>query len=180
MPLVTLGCDVGSRYVGWAVLDDILLAHGVWDVTEAPTGWLPEAYLPYRAAQTVAASGVELLALESFHWRKDKPALPQASAVQRCVGALLSLGQPPLRVRTTAAATWMRDVMGTLPEARLWGSHTWKVQVRWQTGLMLGHAWPSVRPSDPAAFHDSDAAGIALYACNVALMAARIQVSERR
>jgi hypothetical protein len=29
MPLVTLGCDVGSRYVGWAVFDDTLLAHGV-------------------------------------------------------------------------------------------------------------------------------------------------------
>jgi hypothetical protein len=110
MPPITLGCDVGARYVGWAVLDDTLLAHGVWDVNKAPTGWLPEAYLRHQAAQTIAASGVELLALERFHWRKDKPALPQASAVQRCVGALLSLGQPPLGMRTTTAATWMRDI----------------------------------------------------------------------
>jgi hypothetical protein len=180
MALVTLGCDVGARYVGWAVLDDTLLAHGVWDLRETPDGWTPEAYLGHQAAQTLAASGVELLALELFHWRKDKPALPQASAVQRCVGALLSLGRPPLQVRTTTAATWMRDVMGTLPGARLWGSHTWKVQVRRQTGLLLGYAWPPARPSDPAAFHDSDAAGIALYARNVALMAARIRASERR
>ena len=100
--------------------------------------------------------------------------------MQRCAGALLSLGQPLLRVRTTTAAAWMRDIMGALPEARLWGSHAWKVQVRRQTGLMLGYAWPPVRPSNAAVFHDSDAAGIALYARNIALMAARIQVSERR
>jgi hypothetical protein len=47
-------------------------------------------------------------------------------------------------------------------------------------GRLLDDRWPPVKPSDPRFAHDSDAAGLALYARNVALMAARIRARERR
>ena len=45
---------------------------------------------------------------------------------------------------------------------------------------MLDYHWPPVKPSDPRFAHDSDAAGLARYARDVALMAARIRARERR
>jgi hypothetical protein len=70
--------------------------------------------------------------------------------------------------------------MGWLPDAPLRGSHAWKSQVRNQVGRMLDYHWPPVKPSDPRFAHDSDAAGLARYARDVALMAARIRPRERR
>jgi hypothetical protein len=69
MPLVTLGGDVGARDVGWAVLDDTLLAHGVWDLEEAPVDWPPEAWLVEQTRRHIRRSRVALLAVEVFHWR---------------------------------------------------------------------------------------------------------------
>ena len=48
MPLLALGCDVGARYVGWAVLDDTLLAHGVWDLQEAY--WIGNLFVTLASA----------------------------------------------------------------------------------------------------------------------------------
>jgi hypothetical protein len=67
-----------------------------------------------------------------------------------------------------------------LPDAPLLGSHAWKSRVRNQVGRMLDYHWPPVKPSDPRFAHDSDAAGLVLYARDVALMAARIRPRERR
>jgi Holliday junction resolvasome RuvABC endonuclease subunit len=180
MPLVTLGCDVGSRYVGWAVLDDTLLAHGVWDLHETPDGWTPEAWLAAQAHRQIRRSRVTLLALEVFHWRRTQPVIPEAARIQQRVGALFALGRPGLTVVGYPAAAWMKGVTGWLPDAPLRGSHAWKSQVRDLVGRILDYRWPPVKPSDPRFAHDSDAAGLALYARNVALMAARIQASERR
>jgi hypothetical protein len=180
VPLVTLGCDVGSRYVGWAVLDDTLLAHGVWDLHETPDGWTPEAWLAAQAHQQIRRSRVTLLALEVFHWRRTQPVIPEAALIQRRVGALFALGRPHLTVVGYPAATWMQAIMGWLPEVKLWGSNAWKGQVRDQVGRMLDYRWPPVKPGDPRFAHDSDAAGLALYARDVALMAARIRARERR
>jgi Holliday junction resolvasome RuvABC endonuclease subunit len=180
MPLVTLGCDVGARYVGWAVLDDTLPAHGVWDLHETPDGWTPEAWLAEQAHRQIRRSRVTLLALEIFHWRRTQPVIPQAALIQQRVGALFALGRPRLTVVGYPAAAWMKGVMGWLPDAPLLGSHAWKSQVRDQVGRMLDYRWPPVKPSDPRFAHDSDAAGLALYARDVALMAARIRARERR
>ena len=183
MPLVTLGCDVGSRYVGWAVLDDTLLAHGVWDLKEAAVDWPPEAWLAPRRRDPAGAwplLSVTLLALEVFHWRRTQPVIPEAARIQQRVGALFALGRPRLTVVGYPAAAWMKGVMGWLPDAPLRGSHTWKSQVRDHVGRLLDYRWPSVKPSDPRFAHDSDAAGLALYARNIALMTARIRASERR
>jgi len=179
MPLVTLGCDVGARDVGWAVLDDTLLAHGVWDLKEAALDWQPEAWLAEQARRQIRRSRVTLLALEVFHWRRTQPVIPDAARIQQCVGALFALGRPGLAVVGYPAATWMKGLMGWLPEAKLWGSNAWKGQVRDQVGRMLAYRWPPVKPSDPRFAHDSDATGLALYARDVALMAARIRTSER-
>ena len=83
MPPVTLGCDVGARYVGWAVLDDTLLAHGVWDPRETPDGWTPEAWLVSRVGRGPRQGlrgqfRVALLAVEVFHWRRTQPVIPEA------------------------------------------------------------------------------------------------------
>jgi Holliday junction resolvasome RuvABC endonuclease subunit len=180
MPLVTLGCDVGARYVGWAVLDDTLPAHGVWDLHETPDGWTPEAWLAEQAHRQIRRSRVTLLALEIFHWRRTQPVIPQAALIQQRVGALFALGRPQLTVVGYPAAAWMKGVMGWLSDAPLLGSHAWKSQVRDQVGRMLDYRWPPVKPSDPRFAHDSDAAGLALYARDVALMAARIRARERR
>ena len=90
MALVTLGCDVGSRYVGWAVLDDTLLAHGVWDLHETPDGWTPEAWLVSRVGREPRQGlrgqyRVELLAVEVFHWRRTQPVIPEAGRIQQRV-----------------------------------------------------------------------------------------------
>lgn len=180
MPLVTLGCDVGSRYVGWAVLDDTLLAHGVWDLHETLDGWTPEAWLAAQAHRQIHRSRVTLLALEVFHWRRTQPVIPEAARIQQRVGALFTLGRPRLTVVGYPAAAWMKGVMGWLPDAPLRGSHMWKSQVRDQVGRMLNDHWPSVKPSDPRFAHDSDAAGVARHARNAALMAARLRARERR
>ena len=185
MPLVALGCDVGARYVGWAVLDDTLLAHGVWDLRETPEGWTPEAWLVSKVGceswQGLRGTfQVALLAVEVFHWRRTQPVIPEAARIQQRVGALFALGRPGLTVVGYPAAAWMKGLMGWLPDAPLRGSHARKSQVRDHVGQMLGYRWPPVKPSDPHFAHDSDAAGLALYARNVALMAARIRASERR
>jgi hypothetical protein len=98
MPLVALGCDVGARYVGWAVLDDTLLAHGVWDLQEAAVDWQPEAWLPAQAHRQIRRSRVTLLALEVFHWRRMQPVILEAARIQQHVGALFTLGRPRLTV----------------------------------------------------------------------------------
>jgi hypothetical protein len=180
MPLVALGCDVGARYVGWAVLDDTLLAHGVWDLKEAAVDWQPEAWLAAQAHRQIRRSRVTLLALELFLWRRMQPGIPEAARIQQHVGALFALGRPRLTVVGYPAAAWMKGVMGWLPDVPLRGSHAWKSQVRDQVGRLLDYRWPPVRPSDPRFAHDSDAAGLALYARDIALMAARVQASERR
>jgi Holliday junction resolvasome RuvABC endonuclease subunit len=185
VPLVTLGCDVGSRYVGWAVLDDTLLAHGVWDLHETPDGWTPEPWLVSKVGRESwqglrGTFQVALLAVEVFHWRRSQPVIPEAALIQRRVGALFALGRPHLTVVGYSAATWMQAIMGWLPEVKLWGSKAWKGQVRDQVGRMLDYRWPPVKPGDPRFAHDSDAAGLALYARDVALMAARIRARERR
>jgi hypothetical protein len=184
MPPVTLGCDVGSRYVGWAVLDEILLAHGVWDLREMPAGWTPVAWLVSKVGRESwqglrGRFQVELLAVEVFHWRRTHPVIPEAARIQQRVGALFALGRPRLTIVGYPAAAWMKGLMGWLPDARLLGSHAWKSQVRDQVGRMLDYHWPPVKPSDPRFAHDSDAAGLALYARDVALMAARIRTRER-
>lgn len=185
MPPVTLGCDVGSRDVGWAVLDDILLAHGVWDLHETPDGWTPEAWLVSRVGRESRQGlrgrfRVALLAVEVFHWRRTQPVIPEAARIQQRVGALFALGRPRLTVVGYPAAAWMKGLMRWLPVAPLRGSHAWKSQVRDQVGRLLDDHWPLVKPSDPRFAHDSDAAGLALHARNVALLAARIRASERR
>src|SRR5215510_1032428 len=184
MPPVTLGCDVGSRYVGWAVLDDTLLAHGVWDLHEIADGWTPEAWLASRVGRESRQGlrsqfPVALLAVEVFHWRRTQPVIPEAALIQQRVGALFALGRPRLTVVGYPAAAWMKGVMGWLPDAPLRGSHAWKSQVRGHVGRLLDYRWPPVKPSDPRFAHDSDAAGLARYARDVALMAARIQASEQ-
>ena len=179
MPLVTLGCDVGSRYVGWAVLDDTLLAHGVWDLQEAAVAGPPRPGWQRRPTGKIRRSRVTLLALEVFHWRRTQPVIPEAARIQQRVGALFALGRPRLTVVGYPAAAWMKGVMGWLPDAPLRGSHAWKSQVRDHVGRMLDYRWPPVKPSDPRFAHDSDAAGLARYARDVALMAARIRASER-
>jgi Holliday junction resolvasome RuvABC endonuclease subunit len=175
-----MGADIGLRYCGWAVLDDALLAHGVWDLHEAPVGWTSEAWLTDQARRQIRRHRVALLAVEVFHWRRSQPVIPEAAVIQRHVGALFALGRPGLAVVGYPAATWMKSLMGWLPEAKLWGSHAWKGQVRDQVGRMLAYRWPPVKPSNPRFAHDSDAAGVALYARHVALMAARLRASERR
>jgi Holliday junction resolvasome RuvABC endonuclease subunit len=180
MPPVTLGCDVGSRYVGWAVVDECLLAHGVWDLTETPPDWTPEAWLAEQVRRQIRRHRVALLVVEVFHWRRTQPVLPDAARIQQRVGALLAQGRPGLAVVGYPAATWIKGLMGWLPDAPLRGSHAWKAQVRDHVGRLLDYRWPPVRPSDLRFAHDSDAAGLARYARNIALMAARIQASERR
>jgi hypothetical protein len=176
---------MSARYVGWAVLDDTLLAHGVWDLHETPDGWTPEAWLVSRVGRGPRQGlrgrfRVELLAVEVFHWSRTQPVIPEAGRIQQRVGALFALGRPRLTVVGYPAAAWMKGVMGWLPDVPLRGSHAWKSQVRDQVGQMLDYRWPPVRPSDPRFAHDSDAAGLALYARDVALMAARIRARERR
>jgi hypothetical protein len=185
MSLVTLGCDVGARDVGWAVLDDTLLAHGVWDLHGIPDGWTPEAWLVSRVGHESwqglrGTFQVALLAVEVFHWRRTQPVIPEAARIQQRVGALFALGRPRLTVVGFPAAARMKGVMGWLPDAPLRASHAWKSQVRDHVGRMLDYRWPPVKPSDPRFAHDSDAAGLALYARDVALMAARIRPRKRR
>jgi hypothetical protein len=121
MPLVTLGGDVGSRDVGWAVLDDTLLAHGVWDLKEAAVDWPPEAWLAAQAHRQIHRSRVTRLALEVFHWRRTQPVIPEAARIQPRVGARFALGRPRLTVVGDPAAAWMKGVMGWLPDAPLAG-----------------------------------------------------------
>jgi hypothetical protein len=185
MPPVTLGCDVSARDVGWAVLDDTLLAHGVWDLQETPDGWTPEAWLVSRVGRKSGQGlrgqfRVALLAVEVFHWRRTQPVIPEGARIQQRVGALFALGRPRLTVVGYPAAAWMKGVMGWLPDAPLRGSHAWKSQVRGQVGRLLDYRRPPVQPSDPRVAHDSDAAGLARYARDAALMAACIRARERR
>lgn len=185
MPPVTLGCDVGARYVGWAVLDDALLAHGVWDLHDTPEGWTPEAWLVSRVGRESwqglrGTFQVALLAVEVFHWRKDKPIVPQAPTIQQHIGALLSLGTPGLAVRACTAAAWMKGIMGYLPRHRRLEHPAWKAAIRDQVGLMLGYPWPAHRRSAPTFGHASDAAGIGLYARSAYRLEAQIQASRRK
>ncbi len=180
---VTLGADVGSRSVGWAVVDATLLAHGVWDLRETPGGWTPEAWLVSQVGRESwqglrGPFQVALLAVEVFHWRRTQPVVPEAARIQPRVGALFALGRPRLTVVGCPAAAWMKGLMGWLPDAPLLGSHAWKSQVRDLVGRMLAYRWPPVKPSDPGFARDSDAAGLARYARHVALMAARIRAGE--
>jgi hypothetical protein len=179
MPLVTLGGDVGARDVGWAVLDDTLVAHGVWDLKEAAVDWPPEAWLAAQAHRPIRRSRVTLLALEVFHWRRTQPVIPEAARIQPRVGARFALRRPRLTVVGDPAAAWMKGVMGWLPDAPWRGSHAWKSHVRDHVGRLLDDCWPPVKPSDPRVAHDSDAAGLARYARNIGLMAACIRASER-
>ena len=80
MPPVTLGCDVGSRDVGWAVLDDILLAHGVWDLHETPDGWTPEAWLVSRVGRESGKGCVADSGWHSWPWRSSTGAARSRSS----------------------------------------------------------------------------------------------------
>ena len=92
------------KIVGWAVLDDTLLAHGVWNLKEAAVDWPPEAWLAAQAHRQILRSRVTLLALEVFHWRRTQPVIPEAGLIQQRVGALF------------ARITNARDILSGVPD----------------------------------------------------------------
>jgi hypothetical protein len=176
--MITAGFDVGSRYVGWAVLDERLVEAGVWDLT-ARRPWLTaEAYLRELAWPLYYRHGVRLLAIETYHWQGRWTT--HAKDILPLIGALRSLKTRRLQLAEYQPDDHMRELMGYLPHARLRGSHEWKRQVRVQVGLVLGYTWPAVKRSDPAAFHDSDAASLAWVARAHALHEAKIHASLRK
>lgn len=177
-PLITLGCDVGLRWIGWAVLDAHLLASGVLDLQCTPQEWTRDAYLRDRMARLIRRYQCRLMALETFHYRGHTTRLtviPKAPEIDGHIGALLSLVRPGLTLRSYTAAQWMRQVMGYLPRDRRIEAKTWKAQIREQMGLLLNYTWPPMKPSDPLFGHASDAAGIAFVARSEALIFARLK-----
>lgn len=122
---------------------------------------------------------MDILALEEWVWHGR--AVPEAPSVLRLIGALETLTSGVVMLEYPAGE-WMRALMGYLPSRDPvgWERPQWKQLLRAEVGAQLGYAWPPVRPSDGTAFHDSDAAGPALYAQAVQRTGCRLGNLNRR
>jgi len=175
-----LGIDPGRRHVGYAVIDERLLTAGVWQFPPDVLPLVLPALVRQQAQTLLRRYQVDVLAIEDWVWYGRF--VKEAPFVTRLIGALETLASQVLVVEYPADE-WMRALMGYLPslDPYGWERPSWKAQLRTEVGSRLHHQWPvMLHASAASAFHDSDAAGVALYAQAVQRTGCRLQDVSRR
>jgi len=121
------------------------------------------ALVRQRAQTLLRRYQVDVLAIEEWVWYGRF--VHEAPFVTRLIGALETLASQVLVVEYPTDE-WMRALMRYLPspDPYGWERLSWKAQLRTEVGARLHYAWPAILRVDATTFHDSDAAGVALYA----------------